>query len=189
MYFPPERPNSWADLVGCPPKHLHDPVQWWCGNHQSGTLTCEVGPGSRFVNWTMATITTQIPLLPQQATSTPILTSTSTPDATSPTTTPNISTADSSDKSHKAAAIGAGIGAPLGIAVVGFLVYLFWRERRHNRTADHHQRSWETVKGEHLQPPPVAVACQNCSRHVTEIDGYVGLPELPTKTDFQRFER
>lgn len=37
----------------------------------------------------------------------------------------------SSSRSNIGTAVGAGVGVPLGLAAIGFLTFLFWRERRH----------------------------------------------------------
>lgn len=47
-----------------------------------------------------------------------------------------------------ATAIGTSIGVPLGIVVVGFLSFLFWREARRKGVQRHQQQqqTWDNMK-------------------------------------------
>lgn len=77
-------------------------------------------------NWTAATALN----LPANGDSTSAPTGACTSTPNEPSGSSNSSEKNGNDNSKNAVAIGAGVGIPLGIAALGFLAYLVWKEKR-----------------------------------------------------------
>lgn len=136
-------PDGWANLWKCH-ETTGNGVYWWCG--QKTATACHTGKGAMTFGVAGGALQTIVPE-PGAASSTSLTTSSPSNTATSATSssaslvgsapltitataTSTVENNGGSDKSNKTpVAIGAGVGIPLGIAALGFLGFLIWREK------------------------------------------------------------
>ena len=124
----------------CPPIN-HGPSSWWCGD-SGNAVPCQnvtVGVG-RLVNYTGGVVLGFPAYTSSAAGQTAGATSFPGPSDASSLSTIRLPTSSaavaspSPQTSHEerliALAIGVGIGVPLGVAALGFLSFLFWRETK-----------------------------------------------------------
>ena len=125
---------------------------WWAGDEQE-TTPCKSGKSATFTIWPSANVGKVIKpggssssVLSTAGSSSPLARSTHSVSTTNmdPSTGSSIletsvatrsGTTNTENNDNKLpTALGAGLGIPLGIAAVGFLVFLFWRVRRQQTT-------------------------------------------------------
>ena len=123
-------------------------IEWWCGNN-SETTPCQTGINASFVSYTGGYIlgfppVTYSPSVPTKSPSNLVTTTFSVETSSKSTIVPESPLANTSTgppvpaqtQEHSTSpliAIGVGIGIPLGIAAIGFLVFLFWKEALRQR--------------------------------------------------------
>ena len=126
------------------------PIQWWCGN-ESKTTACRDGIDAYFLNYTKGSILGFPPITSSSSvgtklasdivtttfsakpTSNPTSVLVSSPSKTS--TDPSLPTQTQGHSASLPTAIGVGVGVPLGIASLGFLGFLFWKQLGRQRTS------------------------------------------------------
>ena len=141
--------DTWSNVWLCPGVN-NGPIQWWCGN-ETETTACRDGKDAYFLNYTKGSILGFPPVTSSSSAGTKLLTDIMTTTffakPTSESTSalvsslPKTSTAPSSptqthgQSASLPTAIGAGVGVPLGIASLGFLGFLFWKQVGRQRTS------------------------------------------------------
>ena len=181
----------------------------WCGN-ESETAACQTGIDAYFFDYktgsvlgippvtsssSTATQTTTFsagPTLKSTSVQASSLTQTSTNSAVptqaqkQSTNQPTDSPAPTQNQEHSAStptAIGIGIGVPLGIAAIGFLSLLLWKEGRRQRTSKSRIQNHEPTLGNIDHSATVDI--DGCWRELPdaplprELDG-VSRAELPS---------
>ena len=141
--------NTWSNVWLCPGLN-NGPIQWWCGD-ESETTACRNGIDAYFLNYTKGSILGFPPITSYSSAGTTVFSDiVTTTFSAGPTSNPTIVLASSPSKTsaapstpsqkqgHSASlptAIGVGVAVPLGIAALGFLGFLFWKEvgRRQSR--------------------------------------------------------
>lgn len=184
-------PDGWANLWRCP-SSKGGGVFWWCGD--VNTTPCQAGRGARTMAVGAGALLTILESSPLSCSTSFSSSSTS---LSSTAFASSIISPSPSDKSRTSVAIGAGVGIPLGITALGFLGFLFWRERslqseRRQKMvpAPTEQPSWMGAPGqtgdissygeltedgaqtELKAPPPVH------EMYTNPTDGYVGRPRF-----------
>ena len=142
--------NSWSNLWRCTPVN-NGPVNWWCGN-ESKTPACHAGPDALFPSYPSGSILGFPPLTPSSSaliTTSSITVTTAAPVTTaSPAKTSTDPSVPVQTQKHSASlptALGVGLGVPLGIATIGFLGFLFWKEAVRRRRSKPRTLSQEAV--------------------------------------------
>ncbi|KAM0804210.1 hypothetical protein BDR22DRAFT_837375 [Usnea florida] len=142
--------SSWSNLWRCAPVN-NEPVQWWCGN-ETKIPACHAGIDALFPSYPSGSILGFPPLTPSS--SAPITTSSITVITAAPVTTastakiatdPSVPVQTQKNPASLPTALGVGIGVPLGIATIGFLGFLFWREAARRRRSKPRTLSQEAV--------------------------------------------
>lgn len=146
-----------SNLWKCPPAELHNGTgAWWCGNERD-ILACQLGISASFIIYTSGSIlgfppvtlsSSALTKIPSNVAATtlslaPNLKATTVSASSSAnlpvpaqtqeqsTNLPTDSAAPAQTQQHSNSlptAIGVGIGVPLGLATIGFLGFIFWRE-------------------------------------------------------------
>lgn len=123
----------------CPPVN-HGASLWWCGDSVQAT-PCENVSVGHFVSYTGGSVLGLPPVTTSSLSPSAqvIATSSSGGSATAASPSPTSAKAEVSSKADDsnvttATAIGAGVGVPLGVAAVGLIAFLFWRESGRRRT-------------------------------------------------------
>ena len=125
------QPNSTANIYHCPGR-----ANYYCNLRLSSP--CQSGKG--LVNYTHAEILGAPPISSTRNVITPsspiVTTFTSFTEPTASVTLTNQPTCTDiiHQSSLPATAIGVGLGVPFGIAAIGFLIFLFWRDARSKKS-------------------------------------------------------
>ena len=146
--------NTWSNIWLCPSLN-GGPIQWWCGNEDE-TTACRSGIDAYFLDYTKGTILGFAPLTSSSSAGTKISSdimttifsagSTSNPAnlvTSSPSKTSTSLSMPSQTQRHSTSlptAVGVGVGVPLGIASLGFLGFLFWKQVGRQRTSTRRSR-------------------------------------------------
>ena len=146
--------HTWSKLWLCPSLN-NGPVQWWCGN-ESETTPCRNGVDAYFLNFTKGAVLGFPPITSSSSAGTKIFSDivtttfsaepTSNPAsvlASSPSKTSTDPSMPTQTQGHSASlptAVGVGIGVPLGIACLGFLGFLFWKQVGRQRSCTSQSR-------------------------------------------------
>ncbi len=212
LMFCTVRTNIWANIFMCPGGGPSNNQTWWCGDGtvcegSSSASFIQYTSGSILGFPTIATISTQLATTTQPQSAATSVARTNSPSASNsipasilsassqeslanPVSAAGTHTAssESSQTPHPAASmatgIGAGVGVPLGIAVVGLIGFLFWKEARRKdkvkprhpalrndvssrdwTSAELHDERWITEMSDHQVP--------------WELDHRAGKVELP----------
>ena len=141
--------DTWSNTWLCPGLN-NGPIQWWCGN-ESKTTACRDGVDAYFLNYTKGSVLGFPPVTSFSSAGTnfftDIVTTTFSAQPTSDSTSvlvssPSKTSTDSSlptqtqgRSTSLPTAIGAGVGVPLGIASLGLLGFLIWKQVGRQRTS------------------------------------------------------
>lgn len=141
--------DGWSNFWLCPSLN-NGPIQWWCGN-ESKTTACQNGIDAYFFNYTKGAVLGFPPVTSSstagnkifsdvvtttfsaQPTPKPASVVASSPSKASPD--PSVPTQTQGHSTSLPIAVGAGVGVPLGIASLGFLGFLFWKQVGRQRTS------------------------------------------------------
>ena len=131
--------NRSANLWMCPPIN-HGASAWWCGDSLQATPCQNISSG-HFVSYTGGSVLGFPPLTAFASAQTPgatiahgISPATATETPTSQPSAAGLAAPSSNHNGNTAIAIGVGVGVPLGVAAIGLLGFLFWRESRRRPT-------------------------------------------------------
>ena len=182
--------DQYSNIWICPPTN-HGASDWWCGNSTEAT-PCQNASNSvgRFETYTGGIVLGLPPITSSSAPTPPattnaqatpapsLLTASPHPVASNkPSQSPTVS---QSRGENYSTAIGVGIGVPLGVAVIGCLAFLLWREQRRN----HFRKPVKLAAG--LDPSLDLAAASNIERREElpnsqiprELDHSVGKVEI-----------
>ena len=132
------RPNNTGNIFHCP-------GTGWMYCNQSLSSQCQSGPAG-FEDYSSARFLGTPPIPSSESVATPrpyISTSSTTVTESTTLTHPPTCTQIIHQSSKPATAIGVGLGVPFGIAAIGFLVSLFWRDARRKGPIRTRQDIWE----------------------------------------------
>ena len=124
----------------CPPIN-HGASQWWCGD-SGEAIPCQNVSVGHLVDFTGGPVLGFPPITSSASVEGSTTTSPQGSGATSSSrSSPGLVASPTSSQAPQQSsktpiAIGAGIGAPLGLAAIGLLAFLFWRESRGTRAVN-----------------------------------------------------
>lgn len=139
------RADGWANIRNCPGT-AGSSDYWWCGGRTATACQTGIDASTFDINGgSLQTILTELNTVSSTSLTTTSTSSTTASITSSPasiigsppititaTATAAVAVANggSNKSSNTSVAIGAGVGIPLGIAALGFLGFLIWREQK-----------------------------------------------------------
>lgn len=173
--------SSWTDIWQCLVSSSYT-LKWWCGD-ESVTTPCQSGVNAIFLSPTFGSILGFPPVTSSQAAATSTLINTaitifssglssttiissgldskqisvSASSRAKATTNPSVPAQTQERSASLPTAIGLGIGVPLGIAVIGFLSFMMWKEAGRQRTSEGHRLIQQPALGKGGQSATAAI--------------------------------